>query len=220
MVCLECNGVGTKNPKDIVFCSKCNGSGRLHQQQGNFSVTTTCPQCYGTAKENKNPCKECSGTGFLVKNEIGTIKIPKGIRSLMKLKKKGAGHQNLKKEFTDLICIIKISQHPFFKLTNTEDVYIDLPVPLHFFLAGGEIEVPTLHGKEKHILPPMIGLDYTFNMGNLGFPKINSDSFGNQIVHCHPEFPKEIPEEVLEKIKEIPNTPSNYGTYHNILCSC
>ncbi len=218
LLCLECHGNGSKNPGDVIKCKSCNGTGRTTQQNGFATITRTCQTCYGKRVENKNPCSKCKGSGFYHKQETGEIKVPKGVLPFVKLRKRGLGNQNKDGSFTDLIVVVKIFNHKIFKLANKNDIYLELPTPFHLLLVGGEVSVPTLHGLKNYKIPPSSNINFRFKMDNLGFPSINSNVFGDQIVQCVPEIPKKIPNEVMEFLRKIPNTEDVYPMYHNILC--
>lgn len=215
-LCKICKGKKCANDSDIVNCSNCDGKGFVSGGNAVFTIREACPVCRGLGKEIKNPCKKCNGMGLHEDELKNTLNIPKGIISGTGVRKKGGGNQRSDGKWEDCIIRVVIPNHQFFHL-NRCDIYIKLPIPLHYLITGGIIEVPTLHGTEKHTIKPNSGFKQEFTLKGKGFPYINSDRHGDQHVVCTPELPREVSEDVIEKLKKIEINGCTYPGYTNVI---
>jgi molecular chaperone DnaJ len=91
VTCSHCDGSGANSAKGITRCSRCHGSGQIHQTRGFFSMSSPCPQCHGRGKMVTDPCTECHGAGRVKKKEQITLNIPAGIDTGMRLRMAGHG---------------------------------------------------------------------------------------------------------------------------------
>jgi molecular chaperone DnaJ len=90
--CRTCDGSGAAPghpPKD---CSTCGGRGTVVQNRGGFSVSRTCPACYGRGQVIDKPCPACHGEGLRFDERRLRVKIPAGARPGQKLRLRGQGH--------------------------------------------------------------------------------------------------------------------------------
>ncbi len=167
--CDLCNGIGTKDSKDIETCTTCQGHGQVRQLLGGIiSTTIRCSHCKGKGQMITNPCKTCNGSGKLNKNKEVEVEIPAGINSNEAIKIKNVVENN------DLLVQITVS--------NSENFYrnennLILKVPLYFSqaLSGCKITIPTMTTKQMITIPPnsFNGKKYKITGVN-GFPDLTS----------------------------------------------
>ncbi len=89
--CLKCQGSGVKPGSQPIICPACQGSGQIRRTSGFFSIQTSCGQCGGAGKINKDPCPECEGSGQVIESSHLSVKIPAGIGHGAKLRIAGKG---------------------------------------------------------------------------------------------------------------------------------
>ena len=102
----------------------------------------------------------------------------------------------------DLYLKIDVAPHPFFKIDGA-DIYCPLPVTPSEAVLGGAIEVPTLDGLVKMMIPAGVRSGQKLRLGNKGYP-VNGKR-GDQIVEIQIAVPKELSQqerELYEKIRQ------------------
>ncbi len=132
---------------NYTFCRSCNGKGVRVQWIGNTNVTTTCGACFGRGKTLN--CSSCNNKGYKEKINKINVKIPSGVNSGNILRVIGAGNFDFdKNKRGNLYLKILVGAHNVFKRDNL-DIYSTVKVNFLTLLLGDEIEVDTIHGKEK-----------------------------------------------------------------------
>jgi DnaJ-class molecular chaperone len=145
-VCEKCDGEGGKKE---VTCRRCNGRGMELRviQMGPITqqMMGPCGNCKGKGKEIVDKCGVCTGNGFIVKQELASIKLQNGLENNMKIKVDGKGHQ-FKTRTTDLIVVIEEEPHEAFTRKG-ENVYVDIELTLYEALFGFRKIVYHLDGR-------------------------------------------------------------------------
>src|ERR1700710_2643045 len=65
VACEGCGGTGAEAGSKAEEWPTCSGSGKVRAQNGFFTIERTCPQCRGTGKIIRSPCKQCKGAGHV-----------------------------------------------------------------------------------------------------------------------------------------------------------
>ena len=94
--CTACSGTGADGPDATATCGSCSGYGKVRAQQGFFSIERTCPSCGGAGKVIRNPCRPCSGSGRVRKEETLGVTIPAGIQDGMRIRLSGKGEAGVR----------------------------------------------------------------------------------------------------------------------------
>lgn len=151
--CTACQGSGVTPGSKKEKCSRCGGMGAVETSAGFFRVRQTCPSCNGAGEIIRNPCIKCHGAGKVKSRTSINLKIPAGVEtgSRLRVASKGECGSN-GGPAGDLYVILHVHAHEIFK-RDGEDIFCDVPVPFHIFAAGGEIDVPTIHGYAKLKIP-------------------------------------------------------------------
>jgi len=108
--CTKCNGMGCEKQEQLEECIQCHGKGIIKSviNLGTDFLNSIqeCRRCGGSGNyiDNKNKCKQCSGSKICNKQEKIIIQIPKGIRNNIKIsfQNLGNGSGNLVVLFTEL----------------------------------------------------------------------------------------------------------------------
>jgi len=126
------------------------------------------------------------------------VNMPSGMVSGQKIRLKGQGVAG-----GDLYLKIDVNPHPFFKQEGS-DIYCQLPITPSEATLGGPIEVPTLDGLVKMMIPSGVRTGQKLRMAGKGYP-LNGRR-GDQIVEIQVLVPKDLtPEEreLYEKVRHI-----------------
>jgi curved DNA-binding protein len=126
------------------------------------------------------------------------VNMPAGMFTGQKVRLKGQGING-----GDLYLTIEVSPHSFFQLDGA-DIYCQLPITPAEAVLGGPIEVPTLDGLARMMIPPGVRSGQRLRLGGKGY-LIDGDR-GDQIVEVQIVTPKDLTEqerELYEKLRQI-----------------
>jgi curved DNA-binding protein len=126
------------------------------------------------------------------------VNMPSGMLTGQKIRLKGQGVNG-----GDLYLTIHVSPHPFFTLDGA-DIYCQIPVTPTEAVLGGPIEVPTLDGIVKMMIPPGVRSGQRLRLGGKGYPM--DDDRGDQIVEIQIAAPRDLtPQErdLYEKLRQL-----------------
>ncbi len=209
--CEKCNGSGSKDGK-FEKCDDCNGSGQVRKIQqslfGTIQQIITCRTCHGSGKNIVNECKECGGSGLTSNIKELKIKIPAGIDDGNQIRVSGEGDVNREGKYPgDLYVTVYVKPHKSFRREDN-DIHIEQSISIAQAILGGEVEVPTLKGKEILKIPAGTQSHIVFRLKNLGIPFVNSKEKGDEYVKIIVEIPKKInkkQKEILERFEKEGN---------------
>lgn len=204
--CKTCNGSGAKKGTVASTCNYCGGQGQVIQSRGFFQVATTCPACGGEGVRITDPCADCRGTGRTQEKVQLDVEVPAGvdtgiwlqIRNQGELGDPGAPRGNLRIQ-------IQVRSHEIFERRGND---LTCQVPIHFTQAvlGAEIDVPTLDGKQRLVIPRGTQSGEIFRFRNKGIPDVNGRGRGDQLVEVVIETPRHLSprqEELLRELAEL-----------------
>ena len=201
--CTLCDGTGAAPGTSPETCTVCGGAGRVAQQQGFFSIATTCPHCRGNGTCITKPCKECNGTGKVRQTKALKVKIPAGVETGMKLKLASEGEAGERGgPAGDLYVFIQVEEDSFFKRHNN-DLVCQVPVSFSQAALGAEIEVPTLEGSEKLKISKGIQSGDLLSIKCAGIPYINGSGRGDQIIQIIVKTPRKLSKRQQELFREL-----------------
>jgi DnaJ family protein A protein 2 len=210
IVCASCNGKGGIDPKT---CSGCKGRGVVVKmiQMGPGMYTQSqaeCKDCEGTGKiiEKKNICKECKGQKLNKKTENIEVPIPVGIPDEEKIMIKGKGNEHFEYRTGDLVVIVKIKPHVFYKRVKN-DLYIEKKISLLEALSGFSFNLDHFNTNKITIKTPpkeIITHKQVKMVQNLGMPHYKSPmSHGELYITFLVEFPHSLNPAQLEELSKI-----------------
>jgi curved DNA-binding protein len=126
------------------------------------------------------------------------VNMPPGMVTGQKIRLRGQGVAG-----GDLFLNIDVPPHPFFHLDGA-DIYCQLPITPTEAVLGGPIEVPTLDGLVKMMIPPGVRSGQKLRLGGKGYPI--DDERGDQIVEIQIVAPRDLtPQErdLYEKLRQL-----------------
>ena len=192
--CEECGGSGAKKGTSPETCKKCGGSGQIRVQQrtafGMMQSTRVCDECRGAGKIVKDPCTNCRGTGYVKITKKIAVSIPAGIDDGQSLSIPGQGNEGRNGgPAGNLLVLVSVKHHAVFEREGN-DVYCEVPITYWEAALGGEIDIPTLEGKEKFTVPEGTQTGTTFTLRGRGIPRVNSSARGNLYITVKVEVPR------------------------------
>jgi molecular chaperone DnaJ len=151
--CEACSGSGAEPGTSKQTCPTCGGRGQVSSGGGFIQFSQTCPTCGGTGEIIPTPCRVCNGTGYVKERTKVKLKIPAGVESGSRQRLAGKGEAGARGgPAGDLFIVFHVQDHAFFRRNNL-DILLEVPVPFHIAMLGGDIQVPTLHGDARLKIP-------------------------------------------------------------------
>ena len=214
--CDVCHGSGAEPGTSAETCPTCQGQGQVRMSQGFFSVQQTCPTCHGTGKHIPTPCHKCHGQGKIKTQKTLEVNIPAGIEDGMRIRNAGKGEPGVNGGPSgDLFVEIHIKRHPVFERDGT-DLHCTIPLAFTKAALGGEIEVPTLHGKATMNIPEGTQTGQVFRLKGKGMPHVRSAStIGDLYVHVELEVPVKLNSEQKDLIRQLDDSLQRGGEKHS-----
>lgn len=216
ILCPSCGGKKTTSNSKTITCPECHGKGMKMAGYGPMRFSTTCERCQGQGSYIENPCPACQGSGYEKENIEMSVHVPRGIQNGNYLKLQKQGHQG-QNGFGTLFIQVGFREHPVFKIDMEYNVYLDAPIPFHIAMLGGELDIPTLHGKQKVEIKRFAkNGDYIFLKGK-GLPKGDSNKFTNCRARMIVEFPSHLTEMLEKTLKEMAIDSQTYPEYSELM---
>lgn len=207
--CPECDATGAKKGSKIESCPTCHGTGQVRVSQrtalGMFQTTKVCDDCHGSGKKISDPCGYCKGKGYVKVTKKLEVTIPAGIDDGQKIAIRSQGDTGRNGGPSgDLIVQVTVRPHPIFE-RDGYNIYCEVPITFAEAALGGEIEIPTLEGKETYNIPEGTQNGTQFTLRGKGIQYVNSKSRGDLIFMVNIETPKGLTEtqkDLLRKFSE------------------
>lgn len=135
------------------------------------------------------------------------LKIPAGVRSGSKLRVPGKGAQVPGLAPGDLFVKLNISEHPYFRRLDNNDIEMDLSLRFSDSLLGCSADIETPQGLKKIKVPAAMGPGKKIRLSGLGFPtKIGSTQRGDLYAIISIKIPTQLDamqKEALAKLQEV-----------------
>ena len=205
--CPTCHGNGCREGTSPETCSACRGTGtvRITRQTafGAFAQTGACTSCGGTGKIIKEPCPTCKGKARVRKNKKLKVNIPAGIDHEQSFRVRGEGNVGVNGGPNgDLLVTVEVRPHKIFRREGTT-VLCEVPITFAQAALGAEIEVPTLDGKVRYVVPEGTQTGTTFRLKGKGIPYVGYKNRGDQYVTVILETPTRLTREQKEKLQKF-----------------
>lgn len=219
--CDVCQGSGAEAGSQAVTCRTCQGRGQVITSRGFFQVAQTCPRCRGTGTIIEKPCRNCHGEGRMEKNSRIKLKIPPGVDDGARLRSSRNGEAGIRGGPPgDLYVVLHVAEHTLFQ-REEDDLYTEMPISFSTAALGGEVEVPTLGGRETLRIPAGTQSGATFRIRGRGMPNLsnNGRSRGDLLARVAVEVPTKLNVEQRRKLEEFAascgeeNTPLHKGFF-------
>ena len=216
--CPRCTGSGAEPSSELKRCPTCSGSGEVRKVQqsffGQFVNVTVCTRCRGEGQIVSTPCKECRGDGRIQVTKKLTVKIPSGVDNGQQIRLTGEGEGGPKGgPAGNLYVILDVKSHAHFKRDGA-DVHLELPITFPQAALGDQIEVPTLDGSEKLVVPAGTQTGRVFRLRDRGVPRLRGMGRGDQYVTVAVRTPGHLSAREKELYDEL-STLAKQGEGHD-----
>lgn len=206
-ICPKCDGSGSKAGSKPTTCQQCAGTGQVQYKQrtpfGHFVNIKTCDVCHGEGKIITNPCEMCNGRGRVKKTVRLKIKVPAGISDGQTIPLRGAGEPGSNGgPAGDIYFTVKVKSHPIF-IRQGNNIFCEIPITFAQAALGAELEVPTVYGKEKFVIPEGTQTGTRFRLKGKGAPIARTNSKGDQYFTVNVEVPRKLNEKQKSVLREF-----------------
>lgn len=128
------------------------------------------------------------------------VTIPPGVETGSKIRLRGQGHPSPAGENGDLILVIQVDSHPYYKLDG-RNLELKLPVTVMEAALGAKVDVPTPHGTIGLTIPAGSNSGRRLRLKGLGI-KPQSGSPGDLLVELQTCLPDAMSEEAADVLRQ------------------
>jgi len=205
--CSECNGTGAKSGTSPKKCSECGGTGQIQHVQTrgfiHFARIEPCRKCRGRGTIIEKPCTVCRGVGIVERHRRINIRIPPGVDTGSQLILRGEGDAaNGGGQRGNLYVVVNVRPHDVFRREGN-DLLSNIEVNFSKAILGGEVEVPTLDGPAKIVMPPGTQTGAVFRLRRKGMPSLRENDRGDELVAVRVKTPSKLTSKQRELVEEL-----------------
>ncbi|KAM7265024.1 hypothetical protein ACFE04_002707 [Oxalis oulophora] len=201
--CVTCGGQGVPPGEKPETCKRCKGSGREYIQGGMLGLGEICRNCGGTGKIVKNVCKSCKGNRVVRGTKSVKVDIMAGVDDDQNLKIYRSGGADPDGDHAgDLYVNIRVREDPVFRREGA-NIHVDAVLGITQAILGGTIQVPTLTGDVVLKVRPGTQPGQKVVLKKKGIKTRNSFTFGDQYVHFSVNIPSKLSQRQRELIEEF-----------------
>jgi len=197
--CEPCSGRGSTDDK-VGQCTKCGGTGHINEVKtfGNMIMQNIaiCDKCKGKGSTLNFNCKNCLGTGRILKDTILPLSIIPGVSEREEIAVRNNGHCGEHNGVPgNLVVRFKIKQHEFLTRILTARVASDVSCDIHLSISqavlGCKITVRTLQKDTELTINAGTKHGDKYIVAKYGLPMYNNkDAIGDQIVNVIIDIPR------------------------------
>lgn len=208
VTCSRCHGTGAEPGTGLEECFTCRGTGRVQQVRrtpfGSFTSFVVCPECKGEGNRPKSPCNVCKGEGRIKGEEKITVSIPAGIDSGQVIEIAGKGEAGRRGGASgDLFVKVHVKPHALFERQG-DDLYLVKEIPFSLAVLGGEVEIPTLEGKNVILkIPAGSSPGKVLRLSGKGIPHFRGFGRGHLYVELQIKTPKRLTKKQRELLNKL-----------------
>ena len=205
--CPECNGTGAKPGTSPKKCPECGGTGQIQHVQTrgfiHFARIEPCRKCRGRGTIIEKPCTECHGAGIVERHRRINIRIPPGVDTGSQLILRGEGDAaDGGGQRGNLYVVVNVRPHDVFRREGN-DLLSNIEVNVSKAILGGEVEVPTLNGAAKIVMPPGTQTGAVFRLRRKGMPSLRENDRGDELVVVRVKTPSKLTPKQRELVEEL-----------------
>jgi len=205
--CDVCTGSGNEPGATIETCTTCDGSGQVVRVQqtilGAMQAASTCSGCGGAGQTASEKCKHCGGDGTVRNESTYSIKIPAGIDDGETVRLTGKGEAiGFGGPAGDLYIRVRVLTEKGFERAG-QDIYTETHISYPQAVLGDNIEIDTLEGSKKLVIPAGTQSHQQFRLKNLGVPSLRGGGRGSQYVKVIVDVPKKVNRKAKKLLGEL-----------------
>lgn len=215
--CPACHGVGEAGGGTPPACEACHGTGRITRSQ---RVDTehvliqhllTCPDCGGKGRKLQHPCAQCEGHGMVEQEESLKVKIPVGAEDGVALRVPGKGMPSADSggKAGDLYVIVRTQPDPRFERVGADLLRLET-IAVTDAVLGTTLNVPTLDGSARVVVPPGTQPDAVLRLNGKGLPRFGQDVHGDLFLRLAVQIPEHLTpkeQELYKNLRELESQP-------------
>jgi len=209
-VCPTCGGTGAAPGTARKTCPTCGGTGYVRKVSGigfaRFVQVVPCNTCGGKGYVIEKPCPTCGGTGYVRKERSIIVDVPAGVEDGEVLRLAGQGNAGRSGRSGDVYVHLTVAPHPTFT-RDGNDVVVDITIPMSKAALGGDIEVPTLEGKQVVHISPGTQPGSTIRIKGAGVR--GRGASGDEVVRINVQIPKKLTERQRQLLEEFEKEEEN-----------
>ncbi|MGC9363351.1 MAG: molecular chaperone DnaJ [Fidelibacterota bacterium] len=218
-ICKTCNGSGTKPGTSRKTCPVCHGTGEIREMTrslfGQMVNVRVCSNCNGEGSVAEQRCPTCGGDGRVRGVREVTVQVPPGVSNGHYMTMTGEGNAGSQGGSRgDLIVIFEEIEHETF-IRNEDNVFVNLHITPAEAVLGTEIEVPTLNGRVKLVIPAGTQNGKMLRLKQKGIPHLHQHGRGDQIVRIQVDIPKNPGNQERKLYHELQETEKKRGVVSN-----
>lgn len=201
--CDHCEGTGAEKGSQRIRCIQCAGRGRVVVSRGIFSIQQACPRCEGAGEVLERPCKACRGDGRVTKAANIKLRIPGGVDTGTRLRSTGNGEAGQRGgPAGDLYVVLHVAEHDVFK-REEDNLFCEVPISFTQAALGAELNVPTLTGKARIVVPAGTQTGAMFRLKGRGVKNLQGHGAGDLLVKVAVEVPTKLNQAQRAKLEEF-----------------
>lgn len=205
--CDVCGGNGAEPGSKLETCSECKGQGQVIRIQqtilGAMQTASTCHKCHGVGQMAEKSCKHCSGKGIVKSDSKYNVKIPAGIHDGASIRLQGKGESAGPGTTPgDLYVLIHAKSDKHFEREG-EHIFTTVTINYPQAVLGDTIEVETLDGKKKIVVPEGTQSGQQIRLRDFGVPYLNGRGRGDHYVKVIVDVPKKISKKAKKLLEEL-----------------
>lgn len=195
-VCKNCKGDGVEPGSSIITCSTCRGTGEIRAVRntilGQITTSSTCDECGGEGKVPEKKCSSCHGTTRARVKENVKVRIPAGVDNGSTIRLSGKGEGGVKNGPSgDLYITLQVTPSKKF-IRDGYDIHSISEIHLVQAVLGAEIDIETIYGKEKIVVPAGTEDGKVFRLKGKGVAKIGGETKGDHLVKIRIKIPTKL----------------------------
>ncbi len=205
--CDVCSGTGAEPGSKMDKCHTCGGQGQMMQNQrtifGVMQSAVVCPDCEGQGEKSSKKCKHCGGDGILSKTSSIKVKLPAGINDGEAIRLSGYGEAAPRGGGAgDLYVRVHIRARKGWERDGF-DVYSELEINFPQAVLGDKVNVETLDGTEKMVVPEGIESGQLIRLKGHGVTHLGHTTRGDHYVKIKIRVPRKISRDARKKLEEL-----------------
>jgi molecular chaperone DnaJ len=209
MPCERCAASGVEPGTEVTACPTCHGAGRLQHVSrsafGEFIRTQTCPACGGAGRLIEHPCRECNGSGHVLKERSLEVEIPPGIHDGQRIRLSGEGHSGvLGGRAGDVYVRVRVRPDTRF-VREGDDIFSTVDLTMTQAALGARVTVPTLDGETELEFAAGTQPGEVVVLRGRGMPVLQGFGRGDQRVFVNVAVPRQLSDEqrdLLERFEQ------------------
>jgi len=217
--CSRCAGSGSQSPDGAKACEACSGTGEIRVVQrsvfGQFVSASSCPTCGGEGRRVVDPCQKCHGDGRQRVERDFEVEVPPGVTSDNYITLRGHGNTGSGGgPRGDILVVLEVSEDPRF-LRDGDDLVHMLQISFSQAALGADLEVPTVWGSERIVVPAGSQSGDMITLRGKGLPHLGAHGRGDMHVRLQVWTPAQLSSEQVElfqRLREVEGAPPEPGS--------